>query len=121
MDNKKVFAKGLYLAPAPVQFFCQKLSICIDDFGKWIKDNSAEGGMQYLSKGKNGKVYLNLQITEKREPDQKGNTHTISVDTWKPQQQSAGCPSQPNPEEEKPLLETGKVIENSPETDDIPF
>ena len=118
MDNKKVFAKGFYLKPAPVQFFCQKLSVCIDDFGAWIKDNSAEGGMQYLSKGNNGKVYLNLQITEKREPDQKGNTHTLSVDTWKPNQTQEQAP-----EEEKPLLETGKVVENSPAIDDdqIPF
>ena len=33
---------------------------------------------------KNGKKYLNISILKKRETDQWGKTHAITVNTWKP-------------------------------------
>jgi hypothetical protein len=32
----------------------------------------------------NGKMYINIEVTEMREPDKYGKTHTVTVDTWKP-------------------------------------
>jgi hypothetical protein len=50
------------------------VSICIDDIPK-----------EHITKANNGKRYLNLNISEKREVDQYGYTHTVSIDTWKPE------------------------------------
>ena len=44
----------------------------------------------------NDKGYVNLVVAERKEPDKFGNTHSVAVDTWKPDpnrnvnQQSAG-------------------------------
>jgi len=39
-----------------------------------------------------GKKYINLTVSKKRETDQYGKTHTVTVNTWKPegQTQSSG-------------------------------
>jgi hypothetical protein len=34
----------------------------------------------------NGKKYIRLEVTERREPDKFGKTHTVTVDTWKPEE-----------------------------------
>lgn len=47
-------------------------SICLSDIPK-----------EYITTGNNGKKYLNIEILEKREPDQWGNTHYVQVDTYK--------------------------------------
>lgn len=31
-----------------------------------------------------GKIYLNLNVNQKKEPDRFGKTHSVSVDTFKP-------------------------------------
>ena len=36
---------------------------------------------------KNGKKYLNITISKKRETDQYGKTHGIKINTWEPKQQ----------------------------------
>ena len=41
----------------------------------------------------NGKRYVNLKITEMRQPDDRGNTHTVLVDTWKPDRPEAVLPA----------------------------
>jgi len=35
-----------------------------------------------------GKMYINLILSERREVDQYGNTHNLTIDTWKPQNAS---------------------------------
>ena len=37
---------------------------------------------------KGGKKKLEINITERRESDQYGNTHSVTVDTWKPEAQT---------------------------------
>ena len=40
---------------------------------------------QYGKRGKNnGKRYITLKVASKREEDQYGNTHSVEIDTWKP-------------------------------------
>ena len=34
-----------------------------------------------------GKKYINLTVSKKRETDQYGKTHTVTVNTWKPEGQ----------------------------------
>lgn len=48
-----------------------KLNLSIDRIpGEWITE-------------KNGKRYIRLELNERKSPDQYGNTHSISVDTWR--------------------------------------
>jgi len=54
-----------------------KINICIDDIP-----------VEHMFKAKSGKRYVNLLVSEMRQPDDKGNTHTVLVDTWKPSKQS---------------------------------
>ncbi len=49
------------------------LSVCLDDIPS-----------EYKKTSKNGKVYCNLILQQKKNVDQYGNTHCIEVDTWKP-------------------------------------
>lgn len=60
-------------------------------FGKIKKSNygikiqgSAEKLIAAINECKNEKGYVNLEIKERRETDQYGNTHYIEVDTWQP-------------------------------------
>lgn len=55
----------------------EKINICIDEIP-----------VEHMFKAKNGKRYVNLLVSEMRQPDERGNTHTVSVDTWKPSKQS---------------------------------
>jgi hypothetical protein len=50
------------------------ISICLDDIPTEYRRKSET----------NGKTYVNLNVNEKREPDQFGKTHSVTVDTWKP-------------------------------------
>ena len=52
----------------------------------------------------NGKRYVNLKITEMRQPDDRGNTHTVLVDTWKPDGQKPSY--QPRTEQPRPRQST---------------
>ena len=58
------------------------ISVCLDDIPSAHKQT-----------GKNGKTYLNLVVSKKREADQWGKTHSVRVDTWKPDQAPASQPS----------------------------
>lgn len=40
--------------------------------------------IEELQKHVNSKGYINLDITERREADKYGNTHSVKVDTWEP-------------------------------------
>jgi len=40
--------------------------------------------IEELQKHVNSKGYINLDVTERREADKYGNTHTVKVDTWQP-------------------------------------
>ena len=46
----------------------------------------------------NGKKYLRLVVAAKKQTDQYGNTHSVAIDTWKPepkQQQKKEAPTAP--------------------------
>ena len=50
------------------------ISVCLSDLPK-----------EHITEGSNGKKYMRLKLNRKREPDQYGNTHSLEVDTWKPE------------------------------------
>lgn len=78
--KKKEFSKGGSIINA---------SICLDDL---LKDMD-----EFATVSKNGKRYLRVKIGSRREADQFGNTHSLEIDTWKPEQQQAGGNFQTNP------------------------
>lgn len=49
-----------------------KFNICLDNIPS-----------EFISEFQ-GKRYVKLILTKKREPDEKGNSHGVEVDTWKP-------------------------------------
>lgn len=55
-------------------------SICLSDIPK-----------EHITEYK-GKKYLKIKVQRKREPDQYGKTHSISVNTFKPEQKSNDLP-----------------------------
>jgi len=51
------------------------IDICLSDLPKeWIKKSD-----------KNGKSYIKLTVSKKRQADQYGKTHSVSVNTFKPE------------------------------------
>jgi hypothetical protein len=44
-----------------------------------------EDVIKELYKNQNEKGYINLELLERREADQYGNTHYVQVDKWEPQ------------------------------------
>jgi hypothetical protein len=43
--------------------------------------------IEEINKHRNSKGYINLELKERKEPDQYGNTHFIVLDTWEPNKQ----------------------------------
>lgn len=66
------------------------LDVCLSDIPK-----------EHITKSqKNGKSYVKLKVSARKSPDDRGNTHSLEVDTWKPE------PKQTAPKDD---------------TDDLPF
>jgi hypothetical protein len=80
------------------------VSICIDDIPK-----------EHITKASNDKRYLNLNISEKREVDQYGYTHSVAVDTWKPDKDKALAPAP------APRYGTTSETVQAQFDDDLPF
>jgi hypothetical protein len=71
------------------------VSICLDDIPS-----------EYKQKSKNGKTYVNIRVDEKREVDQYGKSHTVTVDTWKPDgQRQAQAPVRQAPVRQAPIID----------------
>lgn len=58
------------------------IDICLSDLPPdWIKKSE-----------KNGKKYIKLVLSKKKEKDQYGKTHSLTVNTWKKDEQKDGLP-----------------------------
>lgn len=69
--SDKIFAPGNAKLNERTSFFCLRYCFKADDMIKFCEANKNEQG------------YINLQITERRVPDDK-SSHTVALDTWKP-------------------------------------
>ena len=83
MSNEKIYAgSGKTIEGKFGKFY--KISVCLSDIPK-------EHTFDY-----NGKTYVKLEVSEKREADQYGKNVSVAVDTWKPDgQQQASAPAAP--------------------------
>ena len=50
------------------------LSICLSDLPK-----------EFITESKNGKKYINIVLNKKKQVDQYGKTHSLEVNTYKPE------------------------------------
>lgn len=48
------------------------ISLCLSNLPK-----------EHFTTDKNGKKYIKLNVSPRKEPDNYGNTHSVSVNTWK--------------------------------------
>lgn len=94
MSDKKIYIGSGKQVPNYEMVNC---SICLSD----IKEHVYEY---------NGKKYLNITVAKKKEPDQYGKTHSVSINEYKPEKQE---PKSEPKQDIKPDLE--------PQPDDLPF
>jgi hypothetical protein len=105
MPEPKTYAPMSAKKNSRVQFFCINASFRADKM------------IEFINQHKNEKGYVNLQIKERREPDQYGNDLSVTLDTFVPQKQEGGQPRQQSARPAQP---------RKPETDDdgsdpVPF
>jgi hypothetical protein len=57
-------------------------------YGPLLKLSFSAQELQQMLSMVNEKGYINLNVNRRQQPSQYGHTHSIVVDTWKPQQQA---------------------------------
>ena len=89
MENKEIIyaGSGKTVSGQYGEFF--KVTVCLSDLPK-------EHIFEY-----NGKKYVNLTVQKKREVDQWGKTHGVSINTWKPDGNQQNNQQKPNRFEEQ--------------------
>lgn len=78
-----------------------KISICLTDLPK-----------EHIRES-NGKKYINLIVSDRKEADKNGNTLSVTVDTWKPDPNKKNEPAQ--------IANAPKVTPIDEGLDDLPF
>ena len=68
--SDKTYAKGIF---AKQRKYSLGISIKVDEFTKFLKENA------------NGKGYVNLDIGEKKTVGKYGDTHWVALNDWKPE------------------------------------
>jgi hypothetical protein len=69
----KTYVDGVFIKSRPVgDSVVLKVSIKAEDLCKFLEQHKNEGG------------WVNLDIWERKTPSDKGYTHTVSLDDWKP-------------------------------------
>lgn len=69
---------------------------------------------EHITEDKNGNKYIKLKVDERKNPDDYGNTHYITVNTWKPSEEDKAKWKAQN--EVKENIEVGED-----QGDDLPF
>lgn len=68
------------------------INVIIDLDTLWLAAKNGDG--VFISNTNKKKIRLN--VTERRQPDQYGNTHSISVDMWRPEDREEEAPPAQN-------------------------
>lgn len=78
--------------------------------GTWSKVRiglHAETLIAFVKQHANAAGYINFELKEKREPDQYGNTHSLSLDTWQPKAAGERTATQPAAKAQEPAYDGG--------------
>jgi len=104
--NERVYVPGSSAKGRETDFgFCLNLSFKASDLGDFVKKN------------KNEKGYINLSVTPRKEVGPYGDTHSVSLDTWKPQ----GEKPAPKASAPKKVVAKQEPAQDEADEDDIPF
>ena len=66
----------IYIGKGKNGKFGTRYNLCLTDMIEYAD--------REIDVAKNGKKYISLNTWLMREPDDRGNTHTAKIDTWKP-------------------------------------
>lgn len=75
----------IYVGKGKESQYGTKINLCLDDMMVYADKN--------IDPAKNGKKYIRLDVNKMRQVDERGNTHTVKVDTWKPKQEANQAPA----------------------------
>ena len=76
--------------------YCGKAKRRSSQFGEFFNITLSPSDVETIIAARGADGWLHLQMGETRQPDKRGNTHTIWVDDWKPNGQQANA-SAPRP------------------------
>ena len=113
MENKKFVGKGRK-HEFPNGGHVLNLNLCLDDIIEYAKEFGQK------SNG-NGKTYIRLKAGTMKNSDNWNNTHTVWVDTWKPDNQQQGGNFQTNPNAGQPQTIGQPPEQNFDDLEDVPF
>jgi hypothetical protein len=101
-----------------------------NDGGKLLKLSFSKDDLLDMLQNLNDRGYINLNVNRRREPSQYGHTHSIMLDTWKPNTQGQAPRPQSQTQQPRPQNQHGAVPTFSPppmpdfneqSEDDVPF
>jgi len=78
MENQRIYCGSGKKAD---KYDIINISVCLSDLPK-----------EFITESKNSKKYINLKVVGKKEADQWGKTHSVEVDTWKPEAKPTVAP-----------------------------
>ena len=102
-------SEKIYCGTGKKSQYSVKLNLSIDRIpGEWITE------------AKDGKRYIRLEVSERKAPDQYGNTHSVTVDTWR---KPDGSDSSEHASAHQQAKQNGYAPQDSSgdTTDDLPF
>ncbi len=102
------------------KIYCGKAKEVEGNYGTYFRINLCISDIpsEHITKLSNGKQYVNLDLQMMRARDDKGNTHTLTVNTWKPQ---GGATAQPRRQEPRRQEAPQFAGPESFEDDPIPY
>ena len=84
------------------------------NFGAFHRISFNKQDLETMMNNLNAKGYINLNMNKRREPSQYGQTHSLTIDTWEPnqgqggggfQQQNQGFQQQQTPQYQQPAYQ----------------
>ena len=81
-------------------------------YGELLKISFSKSDLEMMQSMLNEKGWINLNVNKRKEPSQYGDTHSIVVDTWKPDGQQSPAPQQSSAPQQSYSM---------PDDNDIPF
>lgn len=64
--------------------YCGSAKVIKTQYGEIMKVSFSRSDIEKLTANLNEKGWINLNISERKEADKYGNTHSVVVDNWKP-------------------------------------
>jgi hypothetical protein len=67
----------IYVGSGKESMYGMRIEVCLEQLQLYAEQN--------LKPSNNGKTYVKLDISKRKQPDNFGNTQAVSINTWKPE------------------------------------